>query len=231
MREIVFDTETTGLSYSGGDRIVEIGCVELVKHMPTGKTYHTYVNPERSMPQESQRIHGLTDEFLRDKPKFAEVAEDFLAFVRDADIVAHNAEFDFGFINMELARAGLEPMPRDRLVDTLAMSRAKNPQFASHSLDALCSRYGIDNSHRELHGALLDARLLTDVYIELLGGKEVDFFASDDAVSDLKSDAKSNPRVFRAPRAFAPTAEELAAHAELVRSLGGNALWARPAPA
>ncbi|MDR3126709.1 MAG: DNA polymerase III subunit epsilon [Rickettsiales bacterium] len=227
MREVVLDTETTGLNYSGADRIVEIGCVELVNHTPTGRTFHVYVNPERPVPQEVRRIHGLTDEFLRDKPKFAEIADEFLKFVDGADIVAHNAEFDFGFVDMELARMGRGPLPHDRLVDTLAMSRAKNPQFASHSLDALCGRYGIDNSHRELHGALLDARLLTDVYIELLGGKEVDFFGSGEIAVDLRKEGAMSPRSFRAPRDFAPSASELAAHAEFVRTLGENAVWAK----
>ena len=172
IREIVFDTETTGLQYNGDDRIVEIGCVEMINHTPTGKTYHVYINPEREVPEEVVRVHGLTTQFLSDKPKFAEIVDDFLKFIGDANMVAHNATFDINFVNAELRRLNRPEISWDRMVDTLAISRKKNPHLSRHNLDALCAKYGVDNSHRDLHGALLDARLLAEVYIELLGGEE-----------------------------------------------------------
>jgi DNA polymerase-3 subunit epsilon len=230
LREIVLDTETTGLGAATGDRIIEIGCVELVNHAPNGRTYHVYVNPERDIQQGAQHVHGITSAFLQDKPLFKDIAKDFLEFIGEANIVAHNAIFDMGFINMELKRADLPEIPLSRMVDTLAISRKKNPHFAKHDLDSLCSRYGIDNSHRELHGALLDARLLAEVYIELLGGKEIDFFKkSDEEIEVETASAPVEPasRGFRPARSFPPTADELAAHAEFVKSLGEGALWAK----
>jgi DNA polymerase-3 subunit epsilon len=230
VREIVLDTETTGLSYSDGDRVIEIGCVELINHTPSGKTYHAYVNPERGIQYGAQQVHGLTSEFLKDKPLFGDIADDFLEFVGEAHIVAHNAIFDMGFVNMELERAARAPISLDRMIDTLAISRKKNPHVAKHDLDSLCSRYGIDNSHRDLHGALLDARLLAEVYIELLGGKETDFFKKSDAeveVESAASPAEAADRPFRQPRPFPPSAAELARHGEFVKELGEDAVWAK----
>ncbi|MBE0703724.1 MAG: DNA polymerase III subunit epsilon, partial [Afipia sp.] len=171
MREIVLDTETTGLDALRGDRLVEIGCVEMFNHMPTGQTYHVYINPERDMPQEAFAVHGLSSEFLSDKPLFAAVAEDFLTFIGDAPLIIHNASFDIGFINMELERVKRAAIPRERLVDTLLLARRKHPGV-SNRLDDLCSRYAIDNSRRTKHGALLDAELLAEVYIDLIGARQ-----------------------------------------------------------
>ena len=207
LREIVFDTETTGLNYDGDDRVIEIGCVEMVNHTPTGKTYQVYINPEREVPAEVVRVHGITTEFLADKPKFAEIVDGFLTFIGDAKLVAHNASFDINFLNAEFRRLNLPELDWSRVVDTLALSRHLNPHLSRHTLDALCKHYNIDNSHRELHGALLDARLLAEVYIELLGGKEVDFFkrvsitdsdtTSDSGISDSSDDT---PHEYHAPR-------------------------------
>ncbi|MGX5736973.1 DNA polymerase III subunit epsilon [Bosea thiooxidans] len=171
MREIVLDTETTGVEPNNGDRIVEIGCVELINHCPSGRNYHVYINPERSMPVEAFNVHGLSEAFLSDKPVFAAVAQEFAEFIADARLVIHNAAFDVGFINMEFARLGMAPIEPARVVDSLSMARRKHPG-ASNSLDALCSRYGIDNSRRTKHGALLDSEILAEVYIELIGGKQ-----------------------------------------------------------
>src|SRR5689334_24296874 len=178
MREIVVDTETTGLDPLRGDRLVEIGCVELFNHMPTGQTFHRYINPERDMSQEAYAVHGLSTEFLADKPLFAAVAEEFLAFVGDAPLIIHNASFDASFINAELERVGRSPLPRERLVDTLLLARRKHPGV-SNRLDDLCSRYAIDNSHRTKHGALLDAELLAEVYIDLIGARQSQLILAD----------------------------------------------------
>lgn len=232
MREIVFDTETTGFDPKTGDRIVEIGCVELVNHIVTGQTFHVYLNPERSMPRSAFEVHGLSDEFLADKPKFAEVAADFLAFVGEARLVAHNAEFDFKFVNAELARLGLPAIGRDRMVDTLALAKRRHPA-GPNSLDALCSRYGIDNSRRDFHGALLDSELLAEVYVELLGGRQAALgLVADDAGRGRRGDdeARSTSAGPRArPRPLAPrlTPEELAAHAAFLAKMGDKALWAK----
>src|SRR5258707_11182137 len=171
MREIVLDTETTGLDPLRGDRLVEIGCVEIYNRMPTGQTFHVYFNPERDMPAEAFAVHGLSSEFLADKPFFADKVEEFLTFIAEAPLVIHNASFDIGFINAELDRAKLPPIPRDRLVDTLLLARRKHPGV-SNRLDDLCSRYAIDNSRRTKHGALLDAELLAEVYIDLIGARQ-----------------------------------------------------------
>src|ERR1700733_6083279 len=173
MREIVFDTETTGLDPAFGHRVVEIGCVELFNHVPTGQTWQTYLNPEREMPVEASIVHGLKDEFLAKQPLFAKVADKFLEFIGDAPIVAHNAGFDMGFINAELTRHGFAPLAEDRAIDTVKMARRMFPG-APASLDALCKRFGVDATNRQLHGALLDARLLADVYLELRGGRQPD---------------------------------------------------------
>lgn len=174
MREIVFDTETTGLDPQSGDRLVEIGCIEMEHRVPTGAVFHCYFNPERGMPAEAEAVHGLSSAFLADKPKFAERAVELLEFLGDSPLVAHNAGFDFGFLNAELAQCKLGPVDRGRMVDTVAIARRKHPG-AKLSLDALCSRYGIDRSHRVRHGALLDAELLAQLYVELMGGRQIGF--------------------------------------------------------
>lgn len=228
LREIVFDTETTGFNYSGDDRLIEIGCLEMINHTPTGKVYHVYINPERDVPQQAVKVHGLTTEFLKDKPVFTEIVDDFLEFIGDANLVAHNAVFDINFINAELKRAGRKEVSWDRMVDTLAISRKKNPHLARHSLDALCSRYNIDNSHRDLHGALLDARLLAEVYIELLGGKEIDFFKKNEeetTITSINSPIQMKKKDYREPRLFPATSEELQAHSEFIEKLGGEIIW------
>ena len=232
MREIVFDTETTGFDPRTGDRVVEIGCVELVNHIVTGQTFHVYINPERSMPRAAFEVHGLSDEFLSDKPKFAEIADGFLAFVGDARLVAHNAEFDFKFINAELGRLGRPAIGLDRMVDTLALAKRKHPA-GPNSLDALCSRYGIDNSRRDLHGALLDSELLAEVYVELIGGKQaaLTLVTAVDSRSTGRAGASaaaaSGPRRRPAPLAPRLTEAEHAAHTAFVAKLGEAALWRR----
>ncbi len=228
LREIVFDTETTGLNSSGDDRIIEIGCVELINHTPTGKTYHCYINPERSVSTGAFNVHGLDDKFLSDKPKFKEIADDFLNFIGDANLVAHNAKFDMGFINAELKRINYDEISMDRMVDTLAISRKMNPHLSKHSLDALCKRYGIDNSHRDLHGALLDARLLAEVYIELLGGKEVDFFKKSNTEQEVEIQSAKETFIkkdYHAPRDFSASPEEIKIHTDFINTLSGNIIW------
>ncbi|TJZ92188.1 DNA polymerase III subunit epsilon [Paracoccus gahaiensis] len=230
MREIVLDTETTGFDAEGADRIVEIGALELLNHLPTGRTFHVYINPERAMPKEAFDVHGLGDDFLRDKPKFSAVAQDFLDFVgSEAKLVIHNASFDMKFLNAELKRAGHPVLPWSRALDTVGMARTKFPGSPA-SLDALCRRFGIDNSGRELHGALLDSELLAEVYLELIGGRQPDLVldrpAADDAPRD--SDGRIQPRAPR-PRALPPrvTEAEARAHADFVAALGDQAIWAR----
>lgn len=233
MREIVLDTETTGLDPKTGDRLVEIGCVELSNQFPTGRSYHVYINPDRTMPREAFEVHGLSDEFLRDKPRFEDVVDDFVTFLGDARLVIHNAQFDISFINFELKRAGRTSIPDDRVLDTLALARRKHPGSPA-SLDALCARYGIDTSKRVKHGALLDAELLAEVYIELNGGRQADLGLTlvggrGDAGSAAR---KARPRPVPLPSRV--TAEEEAAHRAFVASLGPNALWNRylePEPA
>jgi DNA polymerase III subunit epsilon len=230
MREIVFDTETTGLNAGGGDRLVEIGCIELIGRIETGRTFHAYVNPQRPMPPEAQAVHGLSDAFLADKPPFAEIADDLLAFLGDdAMLVAHNAMFDFGFLNAELARCSRAPIDLARMTDTVAMARKLHPG-AKHSLDALCTRYGIDRSHRIRHGALLDAELLAQLYIEMTGGRQIGLGLSATQGQD-RSSAKVDlvaiapvRRIFRAPRPHAASVEELARHATFVAGIK-DALW------
>lgn len=228
MREIVLDTETTGLDPESGDRIVEIGAVELHNHVATGKTYHQYINPERAMPQEAFAIHGLGDDFLRDKPRFAEIGQAFLDFVGDAKLVIHNATFDMKFLNAELNRMRLPPFPRDRAVDTLAIARTRFPG-APASLDALCRRFGIDNSARTLHGALLDSEILAEVYLELIGGRQPDFGLSSSGIdaADGVTDESWRPGPRPAPLAPRLTADEISAHEAFVESLGEAALWRR----
>ncbi len=224
MREIVFDTESTGLNPAGGDRLVEIGCVELLNHIPTGRTFHQYINPERAMSADAEAVHGLGDAFLRDKPLFAAVAGPFLAFVADSKLVAHNASFDRGFINMELERAGHAGLPPMRFTDTLALARRRHPG-GSNSLDALCARYGIDNSARTKHGALLDAEILAEVYIELLGGRQASLSLRTVTGGDAAAggSAALPPR----PEPLAPrlTGDMRARHAAFVGTFPVPALW------
>lgn len=224
MREIVLDTETTGLDPQTGDRIVEIGGVELFNHVATGKTYHQYLNPDRDMPQEAFDVHGLSEEFLSDKPRFTEVAAAFLEFIGDAKLVIHNASFDMKFLNAELTWAGLSRIPFDQAIDTLAIARRKFPGSPA-SLDALCRRFGIDNSSRTLHGALLDSEILAEVYLELIGGRQPDFELSRESAStESKTETwKPGPR----PRALSAriTSEEQRAHQAFLEELGENALW------
>lgn len=223
MREVVLDTETTGLSPESGDRLVEIGCLELSNHMATGRTYHCYINPQMAMPSAAQDVHGLSDEFLANKPRFADIVDEFLAFIGDAPLVIHNAAFDMGFINAELARLGRPPLPAGRAVDTVSMARQKFPG-APASLDALCRRFGIDNSARTLHGALLDAELLAEVYLELRGGRQPALVLQAERVEAVAIEVVE--RIARAPRPHAPTAEELAAHQAFVATLK-DPIWER----
>lgn len=225
IREIVLDTETTGIDPAAGHRIVEIGCVELVNHVPTGRTFHEYVNPERVMEAEAEAVHGLSDAFLADKPVWAAIAEAFDLFCGDARLVIHNAAFDLKFLNAERARLKRAAWSFSRCVDTLAIARRRFPG-ASVSLDALCRRFGVDNSVRELHGALLDAQLLAEVYLELIGGRQPDF--------DLAATASAGPETgrYRPPpraRPLSPraTEAEAASHAAFVDSLGPDSLWRR----
>ena len=224
MREIVFDTETTGLDPATGHRVVEIGCVELVNHVPTGRTVQWYINPERDMPEEAFRIHGLSLEFLADKPVFAAVAQDFTDFVGEARLVAHNALFDLKFINAELVAVGREPYDRARIIDTIALAREKLPG-AQFSLDALCRRFDIDLTRREKHGALLDAELLAEVYLELVGGRQPGLGL---AVERRRHRAAGEIREIRPPRPHAPLPEEEAAHAAFLADLK-DPIWRRPA--
>jgi DNA polymerase-3 subunit epsilon len=224
MREIVFDTETTGLSFNGGDRLVEIGCIEMVNRIETGRTFHAYFHPERAMPPEAQRIHGLSDAFLSDKPKFYEKVDDLIEFLGDAMLVAHNASFDFGFLNGELKRMGREILSLERMIDTVAMARQRHPG-AKHSLDALCTRYGIDRSHRVLHGALLDAQLLCQVYVELTGGRQIGLtLVSDEAVETPAFDEDPRAALPRPMRIFEVPTHEAARHADFIAKLK-NPLW------
>ena len=228
MREIVLDTETTGLSPSEGHRVVEIGCVELINHVPTGRHWHQYFNPERSMPEEAQRIHGLDDAFLADKPLFSAEAESFLEFVAEDTLVIHNASFDIGFLNAELERVG-RPALANGVIDTVRLARDVNPG-ARASLDALCKLYGIDNSKRTLHGALLDSEILADVYLELIGGRQV-ALALGAAVEAERQSAGETVRVVARQRTEAlPSrigASERQAHQAFVDTMGDKAIWSK----
>jgi DNA polymerase-3 subunit epsilon len=229
MREIVLDTETTGLDPAEGHRIVEIGAVELVNALPTGRVYHQYVNPERAMPTEAFQVHGLGDAFLSGQPRFAEIAGAFLDFIADAPLVIHNAAFDMAMINAELARHDLPTLPGSRAVDTLEIARRRFPG-AQASLDALCRRFGVDNSGREKHGALLDCELLAEVYLELQGGRQHGFALEPGARrAESAAAAPGAGRVRARSRPLVPriTEAERAAHAAFVEELGEGALWAR----
>jgi DNA polymerase-3 subunit epsilon len=227
MREIVLDTETTGLDPEDGHRIVEIAAVELLNHLPTGRVWHQYINPERPMPPEAQQIHGLDDRFLSDKPPFAAVVDAFLGFVAEARLVIHNAAFDMRFLNAELRRSGRSLLPAERALDTLAMARARFPGSPA-SLDALCRRFGVDNSAREKHGALLDCELLAEVYLELIGGRQPDFvLATAEARVEAERPAAWRPRPRPQPLPPRITSAEAEAHAALLGRLGDGAVWKR----
>lgn len=226
MREIVFDTETTGLDPLSGDRMVEIGCIELVNRVATGRTFHAYFNPERTMPIEAERVHGLSDAFLADKKRFHEHVLELLDFIGDAPLVAHNAQFDFGFLNHELGVCGHPEVSLERMIDTLTLARRRHPG-AKHSLDALCTRYGIDRSHRVMHGALLDAELLAQVYVELTGGRQIGLelaTATTQATVEVTI-FRPRRREFRPPRPHAASPEELARHKAFMETYD-SPLWA-----
>ena len=229
MREIVFDTETTGFSFADGDRMVEIGCVEMINRVETGRTFHAYFHPERTMPPGAQAIHGLSDAFLSDKPLFGHGVDALLEFLGDSPLVAHNASFDFGFINGELGRCGRQAISLDRMVDTIVLARTRHPG-AKHSLDALCSRYGIDRSHRTLHGALLDAQLLAQVYVELTGGRQIGLGLVSETIEEQTSFAPAAPpATIRPARLFTASEAELARHAAFMKKVV-NPLWATESP-
>ena len=225
MREIVFDTETTGLDPENGDRMVEIGCIEMVNRVATGRVYHAYFNPERDMPMEAERVHGLSAAFLADKPLFRDCVKELLEFIGDSPLVAHNAQFDFGFLNAEMRGCGAAEVILDRMVDTLAIARRRHPG-AKHSLDALCSRYGVDRSHRVKHGALLDAELLAQVYVELTGGRQIGLELAADVEDSGATIRAFRPRtgLYRAPRPHAASAAELARHKAFLETLK-SPLW------
>ncbi len=230
MREIILDTETTGLNPNGGDRLIEIGCIELVNRIPSGREFHRFINPQRDVPAEAEAIHGLSTAFLRDKPLFADVAGEFLEFIAQDAIVIHNAAFDVGFLNFELGRLSLGPITMDRVTCTLQLAKRRHPA-GPNSLDALCKRYGIDNSKRTKHGALVDSLLLAEVYIELLGVRQAAFIDFAAASAPLGAEAAPLQRG-RAAQRPAPlssrlTAADAAAHAAFVDTLGEKAIWRR----
>jgi DNA polymerase-3 subunit epsilon len=225
MREIIFDTETTGFDPKNGDRLVEIGCIEMVNRVATGSTFHAYFNPQRSMPAEAEAVHGLSDAFLADKPLFATRALEFLEYIGDSPLVAHNAGFDFNFINAELTACGHPIVGLHRMIDTVSLAKIRHPG-AKLSLDALCSRYGIDRSHRTKHGALLDAELLAQVYVELRGGRQIGLellSQTTEIVTEIKVLTRKD-RIFRQPRPHAATVEELAAHTAFLKTVD-TPLW------
>lgn len=229
LREIAFDTETTGLDVRNGDRLVEIGGIELVNHVPSGRFFHAYINPERDVPIEAFNVHGLSTEFLSDKPRFADVVDELLAFIGDARLVIHNASFDMSFINMELSRVGRPPIASDQVIDTLAIARRKHPGSPA-SLDALCSRYGIDNSRRVKHGALLDAEILAEVYIELIGGKQATLVLTPVEQTivvdiDLSHTTRGPARQRPTPLPAYLTSRELEAHRAFIDGMGEAAIW------
>jgi DNA polymerase-3 subunit epsilon len=227
LREIVFDTETTGLDPNNGDRLIELGCVEIVNRIPTGREFHRYINPERDISAEAVAVHGLTVEFLKDKPRFRDVADEFLGFIGDAPLVAHNAAFDLSFLNAELERVPRPPLSAARIVDTLALSRRRHPA-GPHNLDALCKRYGIDLSQRTKHSALLDSMLLASVYVELLGERQATLGLNGQGGAELAAYAKrGQARQRPAPLPSRLSAEAEQAHRTFVKTLGTDALWLR----
>ena len=228
MREIIFDTETTGFEPLKGDRVVEIGCVELINLIPTGQTFHRYLNPDRDMPDSAFRVHGLSAQFLSDKPRFAEIVDEFLEFIGDAKMVAHNASFDLGFLNAELQRHQYEPLNPERIVDTLVLARRKNP-FGPNSLDALCQRFNIDNSRRTKHGALLDAEILAEVYIELMGGRQANLGLADVSIEKAEARAVATKKG-ATPQRTSPlkdrlSEDDIAHHLSFVRGLNADVIW------
>jgi DNA polymerase III subunit epsilon len=225
-REIVLDTETTGLEPAEGHRIVEIGCVEIVNRFPTGQSFHVYLNPERDMPPDAFRVHGLSDAFLADKPLFRDLAEAFLEFIGDSPLVIHNAAFDLKFLNHELKRAGKTLLSQDRVIDTVILARRRHPG-QRNDLDSLCDRYGVDRSKRTKHGALLDSEILADIYAELMGGKQANLLLSGEAVADLAAarEARSAARRDRKPSPSRLTPEEDRLHRAFIAELGPKAAW------
>src|SRR5262245_24316013 len=225
LREIVLDTETTGLDAANGDRLIELGCIELVNRIPTGREFHRYLNPERDIHPDAVAVHGLTPDFLKDKPLFKDVVADFLAFIGDAPLVAHNASFDLGFINAELERDSRPTLPPNRVIDTLALARRRHPA-GPNTLDALCKRYGIDLSARTKHGALLDSMLLASVYVELLGERQAALALGARMEAESASRAAAGRAIPRpVPLPSLLLAEDETAHRAFVESLGPNALW------
>jgi len=231
MREIIFDTETTGLRHADGDRVIEIGAVELENRFPTGRSFHVYINPDgRQVHPEALEVHGIEDAFLKDKPLFADIVQEFVDFIGDGHLIAHNASFDMGFINAEFVLAKRAIFPAERVIDTLAIARRKHP-MGPNSLDALCARYNIDNAHRTKHGALLDAELLAEVYIELNGGRQAALLLDNDPGSSPVTAGSAQTESVRQSRSesLPPRIgeEELARHREFVETLGENAVWNR----
>lgn len=230
LREIIFDTETTGLSHKDGDRIIEIGAVELINRFPSGKTYHQFVNPQgKEVHPDALAVHGISNEFLSDKPSFEEIMQDFLSFFSTGSLIAHNASFDMGFINAELTRAKSKPFEENRVVDTLLIARRKFPG-QRNSLDALCSRFNIDNSHREKHGALLDSELLAEVYLELMGGRQASMTLEHASSNETQVEAGSTQATFQAAKRNKDlpsrlSEDDIARHKEFVDSLGENPVW------
>ena len=226
VREIILDTETTGLDPAKGDRIVEVGAVELLNHLPTGRTFHVYINPERDMPKEAEAVHGLSSTFLRDKPVFASIVQDFMDFLGDDVLIIHNASFDMAFINAELGFLRMPSIPPERVVDTLHIARQKHPG-AANSLDALCRRYGIDNSRRTKHGALLDSELLAEVYLELIGGRQTNLILEASLTKRAATVVAAQQISYQRPAPLPSrlTDEERAAHSAFVADLGEHALW------
>ncbi|MFN3625081.1 MAG: DNA polymerase III subunit epsilon [Hyphomicrobium sp.] len=231
MREIILDTETTGLDPQKGDRLIEIGCIELINRIPSGREYHCFINPEREVPAEAERVHGISTDFLKDKPKFGEVARDFLDFIADDGLVIHNAAFDIGFLNFELARLALGPIAMDRVTCTLQLAKRRHPA-GPNNLDALCKRYGIDNTKRTKHGALVDSLLLAEVYIELLGVRQAAFVelnvgSTGPLGGEIAPLQRGNAQRRPTPLPSRVTVETESAHATFVESLGDKAIWRR----
>ena len=226
MREVILDTETTGLDPRKGDRLIEIGCIEIFNRIPTGREYHCFINPEREVPPEAQAVHGLTTDFLKDKPLFHKVARDFLSFIGDDQLVIHNAQFDVGFLNFELERIGLGPIGMDRVVDTLALARRKHPA-GPNNLDALCKRYGIDNSKRTKHGALVDSLLLAEVYVELLGERQAALGLNTSAGPTVHAARRGKVIAKARPAPLPPriTSDGIALHRAFIEKLGAKAIW------
>lgn len=221
MREIVFDTETTGLDPFDGHRVIEIGCVEVIDRLPTGAHFHVYINPERDVPEEAVRVHGLTTDFLKAHKRFDQIVDEFMAFIGESQLVAHNAEFDMKFINWELENLGRKPVSKARVIDTLAIARSRFPG-QPNSLDALCKRLGVDNSSRDFHGALLDSEILAEVYLELRGGRQQGL---DLAADDLLKPIAKGPKKQRPKRDFPPSEDELRAHRAFLDARISNPIW------